>query len=105
LHVTTLNPGSDRHVAWAVEPNEAYRDLAEQFPKWRAAGVLPTDAKLFCLGPDLGSYLAWFAPGERNFFDFRYTVTAGLSNEYVRIRRGLMEAANKRGEAADDWAG
>src|SRR5262249_55660199 len=54
LHVTTPDPSTDRHVAWEFAPNEAYRDLAEQFPKWRAAGVLPADAKLFCMGPDLG---------------------------------------------------
>jgi tetratricopeptide (TPR) repeat protein len=104
LHVQARpDPTLDRHVAWAVEPNGAYRDLAEQFPKWQTASLLPPGANLFCFSLDVAGYLSWYAPGERNLIDYRFAVTGGASDDFIRARRGMTDAATRREGAADDW--
>ncbi|WP_145243055.1 hypothetical protein [Urbifossiella limnaea] len=67
----------DRGAAWGVHADPTLEHAAGRLAEWRATGVLPADAVVFTSHPDVGHYLAWFAPGERSSIDARLALFAG----------------------------
>jgi hypothetical protein len=85
-----LHPwGENRRWAWDVEPNASMRQAAEQIHEWREAKLLPPDAHLLNLQPDFANYVAWYAPGEKTFFDYRWRFHRAEAEEYAAVRRYL----------------
>jgi hypothetical protein len=103
LHRPARGAGDDRHVAWKIEPHPALKEMAERIGQWQHDGRLPADARGYYFRPELAHYCAWFAPGERGFFDYRYNLLGDLSADHMRVRRGLKETGESR-STADDWA-
>jgi hypothetical protein len=56
---------------------------------WRQASAAPPDARLFPTHPDVGPYLAWFAPGERSFLDTRLRLFADVAGEFAELSRAV----------------
>jgi hypothetical protein len=86
-----------RRWAWDVVPNPSLVRAAEKIRDWRASGALPPEARVLNLQPDFASYLAWYAPGEKAYFDYRLGFHANEAGEYAALRRYLSTAdARKR---------
>src|SRR5262249_51956831 len=81
--------GTPRRVAWGVEPAPSLQKAARQLDEWRAAGLLPAEARGFNWLPDLACYWAWYCPDEKGFFDHRYPLFAGAAADYETVRRTL----------------
>lgn len=64
----------DRGAAWGVHTDPTLERTARGLADARAAGQLSADAAVFTSHPDVGHYLAWFAPGERSSIDSRLTL-------------------------------
>jgi tetratricopeptide (TPR) repeat protein len=45
----------------------------------------------FNLSPDIACYCAWFAPGVKSFYDYRFGLFAGKGKMIAEIRQGLRE--------------
>jgi len=85
-----LHPFVDqRRLKWDVEPSPSMARAAERIQQWREAGTLPDDARLLNIQPDFANYIAWFAPGQKTFFDFRLRFHADEAAEYMALRRYL----------------
>jgi hypothetical protein len=78
-----------RRWKWDVEPDVSLVRTAERIQKWRDDKLLPPDARLLNLQPDTANYLAWFAPGEKSFFDLRLGFHGPEVQDYVALRRHL----------------
>jgi hypothetical protein len=85
-----LHPfAQQRRWNWDVEPNPSLERAALKVHEWRTSGALPPEARLLNLQPDFASYLAWYAPGERSFFDDRLGFHRDEAGEYAALRRNL----------------
>jgi hypothetical protein len=97
-----------RHVAWGVHVDPSLRRAAETLHQWRGQGRLPETARVFAVAPEAAQYAAWFAPGERQFFDHRYQLFPGAARDYEAVCRALLPdlapADRPRGgETGPDW--
>lgn len=85
-----LHPwGEPRRWQWDVEPNRSMKQAAEQIQVWRDTGALPAEAKLLNIQPDFANYVAWYAPSEKTFFDFRWRFHRDDAEEFVALRQFL----------------
>src|SRR5258706_15995317 len=41
------------------------------------------------LSPQIGNYLAWFAPEVKGFMDYRFQLLGQLSGDLMQVKRGL----------------
>ncbi|HYH65156.1 MAG TPA: hypothetical protein VD866_10720 [Urbifossiella sp.] len=90
-------PVRDRGAAWGIHADPTLEHTARGLAEARAAGQFPADAAVFTSHPDVGHYLAWFAPGERASIDSRltlfaadeYRVLSGPPDPAVLARRGF----------------
>jgi tetratricopeptide (TPR) repeat protein len=74
---------------WDLDPDPSQVRAAERLREWRESGALPPDARLLNLQPGFASYAAWYAPGEKSFFDYRIGFHAPEAAEYAALRRHL----------------
>jgi hypothetical protein len=88
-----------RQVAWDVQPDPSLRRAAEALRDWRREKLLPQGQRVFALSPEVAHYGAWFAPGQKFFFDHRYQLFSGAARDYETACRGLTSAP----EGGDDW--
>ncbi len=84
LHGQSDDPRRTRHVAWEVVPDPVLELTARQL------GRLHEPGNAFVYHPEQANYVAWFAPREKTFFDFRL----GLFDDervgdFVRLRKLL----------------
>ena len=89
LHPNTGNPATLRRVAWAVEPDEGLADMATTVKQWRAKGLLPADVRTLTPNLDFANYLAWYAPGEKVYFNSRFGFHATEWPDALTIRQEL----------------
>ncbi len=89
VHPDVAKPEYARRVVWAVEPDPALVQTAEQFQQWRDADALPPDARGFVTNTDLANYMAWHAPKEKVFVNARFRHHRRELADYVAVRRGL----------------
>jgi hypothetical protein len=98
-----LHPwGDSRRWQWDVEPNPSMRQAAEQIHEWREAKLLPPEAHLLNLQPDFANYVAWYAPGEKTFFDYRWRFHRAEAEDYAAVRRYLTHRT-PRDQQADQF--
>lgn len=64
----------DRGATWGVHTDPTLERTARGLAEARATGQIPANAVVFTSHPDVGHYLAWFAPGERSSIDSRLTL-------------------------------
>lgn len=91
LHATDVSNPFAYHVSWDIALNPNYQQAAEQLAQWRKEGKIPADAKGLPLQPSLCNYLAWFAPEEKGFIDYRFALLGGVSGDYMKVKRGLHD--------------
>jgi tetratricopeptide (TPR) repeat protein len=84
-----------RRLAWKVEPNATLTTVAERLQKWRSDGKLPPDAHGLILSADLADYCAWFAPGEKTYFDSRLGFHEPEVETYARLRKQFVHKPNE----------
>ncbi len=78
-----------RRVAWEIQPDPGLKQSAELRASWRQRGRLSESDRVFHLHPDSANYAAWFAPGERCFFDYRFQLFVNVIPQYRDICRDL----------------
>ena len=85
-----LHPLNDqRRWKWDAEPSQSMKRAAEHIQALRDSGTLPPEARLLNLGPDFASYVAWYAPSEKTYFDYRLRFHRAEAAEYIALRRYL----------------
>jgi len=90
LQTNSSDPILARRVAWSVEVNPSWKKLADQVALWREQGLLPADACAFNVSPDAANYCAWFCPGEKGFFDYRYALFSEATGDFLAVRRAFL---------------
>lgn len=78
-----------RRWKWDVEPSQSLIRAAERIQRWRDEGTLPPEARLLNLQPDFANYVAWYAPSEKTFFDYRLAFHRPEAADYVAVRKYL----------------
>ena len=96
LHANADNPRYARRVDWSIEVEPSLRKTAEQLAAWREAGQLPGSSRGFATSADMANYWTWFGPAEKGFFDYRYPLFEGSTNDYVELRRWLEGRAGRQ---------
>jgi hypothetical protein len=99
-----------RRVGWGIQVDPSLRRTAETLDRWRRQGQLSEGERVFALAPEVSQYAAWFAPGEKHFFDHRYPLFSETARDYETICRalepGLISGGPNQpegGGAAKDW--
>lgn len=108
LHAHSDDAQRTRRVAWQVNVDPATRKTAETLAglreAWRRQGIKDEEARGFYLQPELGYYCAWFAPGEKSFYDHRVSLFQDAAVPYVEIREpfdrlsGLAKSEGSKSE-------
>jgi hypothetical protein len=80
----------DRHVAWDMQPEPSLQRAAEILHQWRQEKLLADGEAIFAVAPEISGYLAWFDPGEKQFFDHRYPLFAPVARDYETVCRALQ---------------
>jgi hypothetical protein len=80
----------ERHVAWGLQTEPSLQRAAETLDLWRQRGLLPADKRVFAVSVEAAQYSAWFCPGEKQFFDYRYPLYAGTAADYETVCRALL---------------
>jgi len=88
-------------VGWGVRVDPSLEQAARQIKTWRDEGSLPADARWFNMRPEVANYLAWFAPGERAFFDQGILQFRETADDYLAIREGLERIIRDARAAAE----
>ncbi|HEY7330472.1 MAG TPA: hypothetical protein VH592_22720 [Gemmataceae bacterium] len=76
---------------WAIEPDSSLIRMAEYLKHRHAQGTLPPDRFALTFSPEAANYLAWFCPEEKGFVDSRWSLFDDVADDYVRMRRCLLE--------------
>ncbi|QVL30494.1 hypothetical protein KIH39_16730 [Telmatocola sphagniphila] len=83
LHVNWDIPQRAQRVAWEIEVDNGLERAALQLKEWRDSGKIPPEVRSFIFSPDFSYYCDWFCPGERHYFDFRFTHNLDIVENYV----------------------
>ncbi|HZV05670.1 MAG TPA: hypothetical protein VE999_11360 [Gemmataceae bacterium] len=96
---------TDRHVAWAVQPDSSLQHAAKVLHAWRSEGKLHDDERVFTVSPEVAQYAAWFCPGEKHFFDHRYPLFPQAAREFEIVCRALDSdpTLGEDDEAQSNW--
>jgi hypothetical protein len=78
---------TERRWAWDVEPDVSMKRAAEKIREWRETGLLPAEARVINFQVDFANYLAWYAPGEKSFFDLRLKFHRPEAEDYAALQR------------------
>jgi hypothetical protein len=92
-----------RRWKWDVEPSQSLIRAAERVQRWRTEGTLPPEARLLNLQPDFANYVAWFAPSEKTFFDYRLAFHRPEAAEYVALRKYLAPRLDPQERKKDPY--
>jgi tetratricopeptide (TPR) repeat protein len=77
----------DRGVAWALHTDPTLERTARGITAWRQTNAVPSESHVWATHPDVGHYLAWFAPGERCFLDSRLQLFTPVAADYAVLSR------------------
>jgi hypothetical protein len=78
-----------RPVAWSVEAEPSLQRVAETLRDWRRDGLLSANEHVFSLSPEVARCCAWFSPGERHFFDHRFSLFSATARDYLEVCHAL----------------
>jgi tetratricopeptide (TPR) repeat protein len=83
-----------------VLPDPTLARAAEGVATWRRTTGAPADVRVFPTHPDVGHYLAWYAPGERYFLDSRLSLFSDVADEFATLSRsvGVLPGGGDRSE-------
>lgn len=102
-----LQPAPYQPRAWAVEPDGSLVRLARHLQTWHD-DTSPTRQRgdtdqqfqpphfILTFSPEAAHYLAWFCPAERGFLDSRWPLFDGVADDFVRMRRCLLQPEGAR---------
>jgi hypothetical protein len=89
----------ERHVAWSVQPDPSLEQTAEVLRMWRSEGLLKDGERVFALAPEMGSYAAWFDPGETQFLDQRFSLFGPVAADFEAVCLALQPDLDSSGSA------
>jgi hypothetical protein len=84
-----------RRWAWEIESNPSLEAGAKQIQEWRENGLIPETARGLNLNADFANYLAWYAPGEKSYFDYRFAFHRPEWKEFAQARRYFRRDGGK----------
>src|SRR5262249_14938990 len=88
LHSRVGDPRAPHRVAWRIDVDPALRQAAETLAELHPAGLVH---KAFATHPDVAHYCAWFGPGARLFFAYRFALYPGVAAEAGRVRQDFRK--------------
>jgi hypothetical protein len=77
--------------AWSCEPDGSMVRLAGRLQQLRADPAFVDSQRSLNFSPEAAHYLAWFCPEEKGFVDSRLALFGGVADDYIRIRKGLLD--------------
>jgi hypothetical protein len=86
-----LQPAPYQPRGWTVEPDGSLVRLAQQLNRWHAEARFQPDRFALTFSPEIAHYLAWACPDEKGFLDSRWPLFDRVADDYVRMRRYLLE--------------
>jgi hypothetical protein len=86
-----LQPAAYQPRAWAVDPDGSMVRLAQQLANLHADLKVRATGFAMTFSPEAAHYLAWFCPAEKGFLDSRWTLFDRVADDFVRIRRCLLQ--------------
>jgi hypothetical protein len=89
-------PHSARQVGLGIREDVGLRETALQINSWREKGLIEPGQHWFNLMPEAACYLAWFAPGEKTFFDYRFELFGDVVRDYRRVYSELAGEDSSR---------
>jgi hypothetical protein len=96
--------GERRRVAWGVQADPTLQHVAETLHGWRRRGLLADSDRILATAPEVAHYLAWFDPGDKQFFDHRYGLFRVAARDYVTLCQALLAGtASNKSEFVEDW--
>ncbi len=87
-----LQPAPYQPRGWAAEPDGSLVRLADRLEKWRADDDFSPDRFALTLSPEGANQLAWLCPAEKGFLDSRWPLFDRVADDFVRMRRCLLES-------------
>jgi len=93
LHPWNGTAAGRRYVGWAVAPDEGLKRAGEVFARWHDKDINSARAEVLDTvhglntHPDLGDYLAYYAPAEKSFVTSRYRLHRAELKEVVEVRK------------------
>jgi hypothetical protein len=94
-----LQPAPYRARGFRVEADDSLVRLAGQLRQWHAEQQVPDDRFGLTFSPEAAHYLAWFCPAEKGFLDSRWPLFDGVADDFVRMRRCLLQSSAAGPEA------
>lgn len=95
-----LQPAPYQPRGWTIVPDESLVRMAERVKRWHKEGRLPSDRFVLTFSPEAAHHLAWFCPREKGFVDSRWPLFEGVADDYVRMRRCLLQEGGADSELA-----
>jgi hypothetical protein len=97
-----LQPLRDqRRLAWDAEPDAGFVKTAATMESWRTSERLPPDAHSLIFSMKLAGLCAWYAPSEPTFFDTRLTFHAPEAEQFMSLKRSLVNRKANPGKPPD----
>jgi hypothetical protein len=87
-----LQPRPWQPRRWAVEPDGSLVRLADHLRQWHADRAFREGRFALTFSPEAAHYLAWACPAEKGFFDSRWPLFGRTADDYVRMRRCLLQS-------------
>jgi hypothetical protein len=78
---------SRSRVAWSLEPNQSLKETAELLGQWQTGKNVK---HVFNFNPDMGCYCAWYCPGVKYYYDFRFDLLEGRGEALGKLRKSLL---------------
>lgn len=89
-----LQPSPYRPRAWTLAPDASLVRLAHVLNEWHAEGRFREDRFALTFSPEAANQLAWHCPSEKGFFDSRLPLFDRAADDFVRMRRCLLETGD-----------
>ncbi len=86
-----LQPAPYQARDWDLEPDGSMVRMAQELARWHADGKLSPALGDFTFSPEAANYLTWYCPAEKGFLDARWPLFDGVADDYVWMRRALLE--------------
>jgi hypothetical protein len=80
----------ERPVAWGVQIDRSFQRVAQTLQQWRQQGLLAERERVFAVTPEVAHYTTWFCPGEKHFFDHRYSLFPQAARDFEMVCRALQ---------------
>jgi tetratricopeptide (TPR) repeat protein len=96
-----LQPAPYQPRGWTVEPDGSLVRLSRVVQQRHEQQKLRSDRFALTFSPESSHYLAWFCPAEKGFLDSRWSLFNEVSDDWVQMRRCLLDAGDSGPAAAE----